>query len=1072
MRFEPGDAPQFASRAFVADLRRYLFIYDLHAGTFTTYINFEEVFAKFVNGSSLGAGFGSFAFHPEYAQNGKFYSVHTEGVMLPGSMVPSNEFLPGLDLSGGYMPTPSIDPPDGDVSRHAVLLEWTDTDLTNTTFEGSLREVLRVGFTNGNHAIADLGFNPVAQSGDSDFANLYVALGDGGAGQKDAQDNSIPQRLDALPGKILRITPDLDRRPADLLASNGRYRVPSTGADPNPFVHLDLADVKPEIFAYGFRNPQRMSWDRVSNTLIVADIGLYSWEELNLVRKGANYGYSEREGPEQLFIGGPNDGKTGSQTTPPSPHPQPDVLTVTGLLEASPPRYPSAVYSHRDGDAIAGGFVYRGTLLPHLYGKYVFGDITTARVFYVDMNELIAADDNDPTTLAAVRELQILFDPPDDNPDRGAVPMRLFDIIADEYARRGGTTGDDARLPQAGGHMSDSVDAHGVPYGGGRADIRFAEDRQGELYILSKSDGMIRKLAATRTGTTSTTLTSSPNPSAVGATIELRASVTAAYPAVGSIEFVNGATRLGTTPLTDGEATFTLANLAAGTHSLTARFVPSDAQLLESVGGVTHFAGQPDLVSSIGVLPATATPGSRLTFTETTANIGPIHAGSTTTQYVLSNDMVRGDDLSIGSRKVAALDPAGESVVTLALTIPMSAPLGSYYVIACTDTADTVGESEEANNCTASDTPVDVTRPDLVITSVATASPSVAPGGSFIVSDTARNQGGIVSTSTTTRFYLSIDHFKSADDRLLSGTRSVPGLAPGASSSKSGTKLTVPSTVPLGHYQLIACADDTAKNTEISEANNCTAAASRVQVGRPDLIVGHVPTVPSEIAPGKTFSTSAATTNQGTASAAPSTVRFYFSTDETKDGSDTLLAGSISVKSLTGGQTATSSKTLSVPAVTPDGSYRLLACADDTLTVSELDETNNCRASAAVVVVKRADLTQTTLSNPPATLLAGANFSVTDTVINIGSIASGSTTTRYYLSQDPVKSADDVLLIGGRSVSSLGPGGVSTGTRVVAVPAVPAGTYHVIACADAAANAVESREDNNCVASASSAVVP
>ena len=272
------------------------------------------------------------------------------------------------------------------MSRHAVVIEWTDTNLTNPIFEGTAREVLRVGFSNGNHSIADMLFNPSARPDNPDFGNLYLALGDGGAGQHEEQDHSIPQRLDALPGKILRITPDIDRRPADLLAANGRYRIPGTGDDPNPFVELDYPATRKEIFAYGFRNPQRMSWDVVGSTLIVADIGLYSWEELNVVHKGANYGYAEREGPEQLFVGGVNDGKTGSQTIPATPHPQPDTLSVTGLSEPVTTRYPAAAYSHRDGDAIAGGFVYRGTLLPQLYGKYIFGDITTARVFYVDLD--------------------------------------------------------------------------------------------------------------------------------------------------------------------------------------------------------------------------------------------------------------------------------------------------------------------------------------------------------------------------------------------------------------------------------------------------------------------------------------------------------------------------------------------------------------------------------------------------------------------------------------------------------------------------------------------------------------
>jgi hypothetical protein len=256
--------------------------------------------------------------------------------------------------------------------------------------------------------MGDLLFNPLAQPGDADYGNLHVSVGDGGAGEI-AATRTIPQRLDALPGKILRITPDLDLRPADELGSNGRYRIPTTGSDANPFVSLSLAGLKKEIYAYGFRNPHRISWDPVANKLIADDIGLGSWEEVNIVTKGADYGYSEREGDEQLLVGGANDGKTGSQTSPATPFPSPDSLTVTGIDTPVTPVYPVAEYSHRDGDAVSSGFVYRGSLLPELYGKYVFGDISTGRLFYADLADMIARDDGDRTSLAAVHELQVVF---------------------------------------------------------------------------------------------------------------------------------------------------------------------------------------------------------------------------------------------------------------------------------------------------------------------------------------------------------------------------------------------------------------------------------------------------------------------------------------------------------------------------------------------------------------------------------------------------------------------------------------------------------------------------------------
>ena len=222
-------------------------------------------------------------------------------------------------MTAGYTTTAADNPPAGTVVREAILVEWTDTDQNNSTFEGTAREILRVGFNTNIHPIGDLVFNPLARTGDADHGNLYIVVGDGGSGELAGATRTIPQRLDALQGKILRITPNINLRPADELSSNGRYRIPTTGADPNPFVTLSLPGLKKEIYAYGFRNVHRISWDAVSNKPIVDDIGLDSWEEVNILTKGANYGYSEREGVEQLFVGGTNDGKTGSQTIPLTP---------------------------------------------------------------------------------------------------------------------------------------------------------------------------------------------------------------------------------------------------------------------------------------------------------------------------------------------------------------------------------------------------------------------------------------------------------------------------------------------------------------------------------------------------------------------------------------------------------------------------------------------------------------------------------------------------------------------------------------------------------------------------------
>ena len=144
------------------------------------------------------------------------------------------------------------------------------------------------------HPMGDILFDPLAKPGNADYGNLYVSMGDGGSGETPGPTQTTPQLLSALQGKILRITPDLALRPNDKVSANGRYRIPSTGSDPNPFVSVPGA--RGEIYAYGFRNPHRMDWDAATNTLLVNDIGLHSWEEVDIVAKGGNYGYSWREG--------------------------------------------------------------------------------------------------------------------------------------------------------------------------------------------------------------------------------------------------------------------------------------------------------------------------------------------------------------------------------------------------------------------------------------------------------------------------------------------------------------------------------------------------------------------------------------------------------------------------------------------------------------------------------------------------------------------------------------------------------------------------------------------------------
>jgi hypothetical protein len=498
MRAEPADAPLAPGRFFVNDQSGTLYIMDKFTKKFTPYINFPQVFPKFESDTGNTAGIVSIAFDPGYAKNGKFYTVHVEKPDMEGSATPTNAQLPSLDLKG-YETTPAVMPPAGAVHLESVLVEWTDTNIKNDTFEGTARELLRVAFDR-NHPMADLVFNPLAKPGKDDYGNLYISVGDGAQGETPGPSHTLPQQLNTLLGKILRITPDTKLHPNDALSANGRYRIPSTGADPNPFVKVSGA--RGEIYAYGLRNPARMAWDVPTKTFLVNDIGLHYWEEVNIVTKGANFGYSEREGNEQLFVD--DAGKTGSLKTPQVAFPDRDLLKVEGIEEPVAPVYPAAVYSHQEGDSIGSGYVYRGKLMPKLDGKYIFNDMTTGRIFYVDLSEMIATR-GQRNNQAQIHELQIVFKSPMDTSGSLAKKSRMFDIVAEAWAHKGGTPAADRVLPGGAGATTGFKDAEkkqpkadpeGKPYGGGRADVRLAMSSDGELYVLSKPDGMIRKMAA------------------------------------------------------------------------------------------------------------------------------------------------------------------------------------------------------------------------------------------------------------------------------------------------------------------------------------------------------------------------------------------------------------------------------------------------------------------------------------------------------------------------------------------------------------------------------------------------
>lgn len=146
----------------------------------------------------------------------------------------------------------------------------------------------------------------------------------------------------------------------------------------------------PEIYAYGLRNPYRFAFDRVSGDLIHADVGQNNIEEIDRIILGGNYGWPIKEG-DFLFnrTNGPA-GAAGTIGVPPGNH-SPGI--PAGLIDPITGTMGTLEYDHNDGISITGGFVYRGTAIPELYGKYVFGDLAlqastvraNGRLFYADL---------------------------------------------------------------------------------------------------------------------------------------------------------------------------------------------------------------------------------------------------------------------------------------------------------------------------------------------------------------------------------------------------------------------------------------------------------------------------------------------------------------------------------------------------------------------------------------------------------------------------------------------------------------------------------------------------------------
>ena len=207
----------------------------------------------------------------------------------------------------------------------SVISRFTWNRTTDVLDPASEKIVLEIPQPYTNHNGGGLAFGPKG--------HLFIALGDGGSGGDPLEHG---QNLSTLLGSILRI----NVHPEDSAAS---YSIPAD----NPFVSTPGA--RPEIYAYGLRNPFRFSFDRQTDALWLGDVGQGKFEEVNKIVAGGNYGWRYYEG-NSVF------------------RPLPPEIDEASF------QFPLYVYDHSEGISVIGGFVYRGSDLPSLVGKYVFGD--------------------------------------------------------------------------------------------------------------------------------------------------------------------------------------------------------------------------------------------------------------------------------------------------------------------------------------------------------------------------------------------------------------------------------------------------------------------------------------------------------------------------------------------------------------------------------------------------------------------------------------------------------------------------------------------------------------------------
>jgi glucose/arabinose dehydrogenase/mono/diheme cytochrome c family protein len=378
-----------SDRLMINDQR--LGIYEIIDQKPQLYLNLLVLKPDLVSQPGWATGVGSFTFHPDFLENGLFYTAHTE---------PGGTQFPDVSFSDTLS-----------VRMQWVITEWKADNPKMKKFEGSNREIIRIDNSSQAHGMQELTFNPNAKKGEDDYGMLYVGYGDGAIVER-----GYPEIAKSDAARIYTSILRID--PMGTNSKNGKYGIPPS----NPFANVE--GKAGEVYAYGFRNPNRIFWDEAGK-MFATDIGQHSIEELNLIEPGKFYGWPIREGTfvinpygsfRQLFPLPADDAK----------------MAVT---------YPVIQLEHDEMAAIFAGYIMG---YGPLKGKLIFGDILSGRLLFADLNQKPSPE---------VQSFKVIFE---------GKEMTMGELV------------------------------------GGRVDLKFGIDADKNIYIMSKNQGKIYKITASK----------------------------------------------------------------------------------------------------------------------------------------------------------------------------------------------------------------------------------------------------------------------------------------------------------------------------------------------------------------------------------------------------------------------------------------------------------------------------------------------------------------------------------------------------------------------------------------------